>query len=126
RHRAAASSLSLLLSTLRPPPSSTLFPYTTLFRSHLVDTHAVLASNRAARCNTRLHDLGARRLDLVLENRIGRVERNVGMEIAVARVEDVAHDQAVMCGDRCNRFEDLRQDGARHDGILYDEGAGQA
>src|SRR5699024_12187277 len=28
-------SLILFLSTPRPPPSSTLFPYTTLFRSHL-------------------------------------------------------------------------------------------
>src|SRR5438552_5882779 len=26
---------------IRPPPRSTLFPYTTLFRSHVLDLHAV-------------------------------------------------------------------------------------
>src|SRR5690606_41914899 len=29
---------SLSISTSRPPPSSTLFPYTTLFRSNTIDT----------------------------------------------------------------------------------------
>src|SRR5207249_11187209 len=42
-----------LLSSLRPPPSSTLFPYTTLFRSLLVRVRRLVGQERV--------DLGRRR-----------------------------------------------------------------
>src|SRR5205807_10199767 len=34
----------LFLSILPPPPTSTLFPYTTLFRSHIIAAIAILTS----------------------------------------------------------------------------------
>src|SRR5262249_61743344 len=45
---AAPSHLSLLFLTIRPPPRSTLFPYTTLFRSALARRRRAPARRRAA------------------------------------------------------------------------------
>src|SRR5438270_9227709 len=50
----ATFTLSIFSLTLRPPPTSTLFPYTTLFRSRVaveiqVALEAVVAANRRAR-----------------------------------------------------------------------------
>src|SRR5207302_4070293 len=72
------------------------------------------------------HDLRARGFDALLELRISGVERNVGMQITVAGVKDVADHELVVFGDRADRFEDVRERGARHDGILYDEVARQS
>src|SRR5688500_19126037 len=41
--------MSLLFSRRRPPASSTLFPYTTLFRSRLEDSAAVMQHEEARR-----------------------------------------------------------------------------
>src|SRR3712207_7279389 len=73
---------------IRPPPRSTLFPYTTLFRSHLDELHrvgharradapsvpAVLVGGVAARRHEGLRVLLARlrARDLVLEERVDR------------------------------------------------------
>src|SRR2546422_7816833 len=63
---------------IRRPPRSTLFPYTTLFRS---------AGDRAAGRDAGFHDLPARRLDARAQAGDPAVERDVGMQVAVARVE---------------------------------------
>src|SRR5206468_12376666 len=49
-----SSTPSLLLSTIRPPPSSTLFPYTTLFRS--VHKETVVRTGNGSRAELSFSD----------------------------------------------------------------------
>src|SRR5947199_2594288 len=42
---------------IRPPPRSTLFPYTTLFRSHVFDNHLLTENFTHARRNDPTHDI---------------------------------------------------------------------
>src|SRR5438034_7404633 len=53
RQSSAADTIHTIVSTLRPPPRSTLFPYTTLFRSHLAVKRELLR-----RIKNRFDDLG--------------------------------------------------------------------
>src|SRR5438105_14982423 len=71
------------------------------------------------------HDLRARGFDALPELRIGGVERYVGMQVTVARVEDVADHELVVFRARADRLEDVGHRGARYDGILYQQVAGQ-
>src|SRR2546422_2632513 len=71
---------------IRRPPRSTLFPYTTLFRS--------LPRDRAAGGDAGGHDLAAGGVHAGLEPRHAAVERNVGGEVAVPRVEHVTDREA--------------------------------
>src|SRR5207245_5344019 len=68
----------LLLSTIRHPPGSTLFPYTTLFRSDSVLLQA--AVDRPARDAERAR----RRLLVILEDR-QRLEDQLALDVARKR-----------------------------------------
>src|SRR5438067_4006439 len=47
---------------IRPPPRSTLFPYTTLFRSRASTPHADRGAPRRSRADRHCHGAGRRRL----------------------------------------------------------------
>src|SRR5207244_7634123 len=64
----------LLSLTIRPTPSSTLFPYTTLFRSHVAEQHQRLGRLRRG-------DLAGARIDL----QHGAVERRADRELLQGR-----------------------------------------
>ena len=79
----------------------------------------MLAGDRAARVDAE-HEDQLRKLlrtrGLALDAPVVEHER---MQIAVAGVEDVAHTQAVLLGQRVDAAKDLGQLRARHDAVLH-------
>jgi hypothetical protein len=92
----------------------------------LVQPDAVLAGDGAAGRDARVHDLRGGGLDAGLQPVVPGVEGDVGVEVAVARVEDVAHHEPRARGDLRDRFEDVGEGGAGDHGVLDHEIAGQA
>ena len=64
--------------------------------TQLVEADAVLTGDRAARGDTRAHDLGARLLDAEAHRFVGRVEGNVGVEVAVPRIAPGSPDAVAL------------------------------
>ena len=81
----------------------------------------MLASDAAAGVDARLHDLSHRLVHALALVGIVRAVGDVGMEIAVTRMENVADQNVMLFTDRVNRLENLRQLGARNHRILDDE-----
>ena len=79
----------------------------------------MFAGNGATGGNARLHD-GAHG---VVHTRafvsVVRVVRNVGVQVAVAGVEHVAHGHIVLLPDRINGRENLGELRARYHGVLH-------
>src|SRR5437870_8985284 len=77
---------------IRPPPSSTLFPYTTLFRSHLRNS-MIRASVRRRRAETNEHGIAPAR------RRFYKPQRNRGKDRKSTRLNSshVAISYAVFC-----------------------------
>src|SRR5437879_12908647 len=74
----------------------------------LVDPDTMFASDGPTGRDARLHDLRARGFDALFECWVGRVERDIGVEIAVAGVKDVADHQSVTLRDSGDRSEERR------------------
>src|SRR5690606_27210650 len=104
-----AAFFSHLLSFVARPPSSTLFPYTTLFRSLLTaEDHHVTADDLATRVQAEHPDIHRstvyRTLDALEE--MGVIDRiSLGSRGAVYHLADHAHHHLV-CG-RCGAVEEL-------------------
>src|SRR5689334_9282335 len=81
----------------------------------------MLAGDRSPGGDAYLHDLLHRMVDMLRLLGIARVVGKVGMQVAVAGVEHVAHLHAVLAPDARDLGEDLRQPRARNDRILNDE-----
>ncbi len=87
----------------------------------LVDADAVLTGDRAARRHARLDDLLARRRHPLGDTGLTTVERDVGVQVAVARMEDVGDGKIVLLGYRVDFGEQLGQPAARYRRVLHHE-----
>src|SRR5690349_7387654 len=81
----------------------------------------MLASDRAAGIDTRTHDLAHRVVDALRFVGVVCVIRDIRMQIAVARMEDVTDLHAIPLADFIDALENFGELGAWHDGILHDE-----
>src|SRR4029453_8706351 len=88
----------------------------------LLEADAVLARDRAAHLGTHLHDLSTRRHHTRLLARLARVVEDVGMEVAVARVEHVADPEARGGDDLVYAAEHVRKLRARDDAVHHHVG----
>ena len=89
----------------------------------LLEADAVLAGDRAADLRADLHDLGPRRHHTRFLTLATRVVEDVGVEVAIARVEDVANAQAVGGHDLVHAAQHVRELGAR-DHAVHDHVGG--
>ena len=87
----------------------------------LVGAHPVLARDRAAGLDAKLHDLPARRRHARHLVGVAPVEIEVRVQIPVARVEDRREPNPVLRPDGVDAGEDLGQLGPRHDRVLDEE-----
>src|SRR5687768_4237925 len=89
--------------------------------SHLVETDAVLSGDASTSRDARVHDLAHRLVHaLALGGIVGAVG-NIGVEVAVASVKDVADENAILLADRVDTLENFRQARPGNDGVLYDQ-----
>src|SRR2546425_9231477 len=95
---------------IRRPPRSTLFPYTTLFRSGIEARHPALDVEELLRAEVRAE---AR----LAEHDVAQAERELRRHHRVAAVGDVAERAAV--DERRSALERLHQ--VRVDGVLQEE-----
>src|SRR5689334_8495695 len=86
----------------------------------------MLAGDRSPGGDAYLHDLLHRMVDMLRLLWITRIVGKVGMQVAVAGVEHVAHLHAVLAPDARDLGEDLRETRARDDRVLNDEMGRQA
>ena len=85
----------------------------------LVQPDSVLASDGAARCDAGDHDLRHRCMHSRRLVGIGGVVGNVGVQIAVTGVKDIAHLHAVSHRDFVNGAQNFRQPRAGNDRVLH-------
>src|SRR3989454_6030014 len=117
---------------IRRPPRSTLFPYTTLFRSHLVapDTRQgfgtdpsdpMFARGSAAKpIEYGLIELLPQRLHALKIIRIRRVEERAIVRVAIPDVAVDARDGVVTAGEIHQESDELRNPVPRDDGVLHE------
>src|SRR3990172_1833021 len=91
---------------------------------HLLEADAMLARDGAAHVRADLQDLAARRHHARLFAGNARVVEDVRVEVAVARVEDVAHAEPVRRRDLVDAPEHFGQPRARNDAVHDHVGGG--
>ena len=84
----------------------------------LLQPDAVLARQHAAGGHAHPHDLVAGGVHPLEHARLALVEHEQRMEVAVAGVEDVHHDQLVAVGDLVHLPQHLAQPRPGHDGVV--------
>ena len=84
----------------------------------LLETDAVLARKRAAELDHRAEHLLARAFHLRQHIAVAEVEQDVGMQVAVAGVEDVRDRQLVVHADLTDGREDLRKPASGYDAVV--------
>src|SRR5205814_9250258 len=87
----------------------------------LVGADAVLAGDAPAGRDAGRHDLLAGQVDPADDVGITPVERDVGVQVAIAGVEDIADAQPVAIPDLGDTVHDLGQRGAGDHGVLHGE-----
>ena len=87
----------------------------------LVQSDPMFAGDRATGLDTRLHDLRHRGVHPLRRAWFVGIVRNIGMEIAVARMKHIAHLDTVSCADAGDDVEYFGKSGARYNGVLHDE-----
>src|SRR5262249_23026554 len=85
----------------------------------LLEADTVLAGNRASDLGAYLHDFGARRDHARLFARFTRIVEDVRMQVAVTRVEHIAHAQTVRGDDLVHPSDHIWQPGARDHAIHH-------
>src|SRR5439155_22503059 len=85
----------------------------------LLEADAVLARDRAADLGADLHDLGAGLYDARLRTGHARIVEDVRVQVAVARMEDVADAQAVGGDDLVHAAEHVRELRSRNDAVHH-------
>ena len=78
----------------------------------------MLARKRAAELDDRAKHLLARGLHLVEHVAVAHIEKDVGVQVAIAGVEHVGHRQLVVLPDLADRGKHLRQARARDDAVM--------
>src|SRR2546423_1414101 len=89
--------------------------------SHLVQADTMLAGYAATRVDARLHDLLHRAMHALALRRIIRAIGNVGVQVAIARVEYIANDDMISVTDLVDRLENLRKLCAGDHSVLHDQ-----
>lgn len=87
----------------------------------LVDPHAMLSGDRAAGSNTDVHDVGTSLFHPLTGIRLGPVVVDIGVEVAVTRMKDVADRQAMLLADLIDPLEHVWQCGPWDHRILHYE-----
>ena len=86
----------------------------------------MLARDRTVALDTELDNGFARRKDFSLDGQIAGIKRDAGMQIAIARMKDVAQGQTILITNLVDRGQRVGEAAAWHGDVHQVEIGGQA